>query len=305
MVAIGEIDLGHRPGARTDETLLYVFDVWPGFFATTGIDLLDGRDLREDDVDGAAVVSEGFARQHWPDGSAVGARFRVGDAPWRTVVGVVSRVRGRSDDAGPERHQLYYPRDQVEGVLRAVAPSSEIAEYRTVVVRAAALDAVAARLPDLVHAVDPTVVVADSRPVEQSFADAIARPRVVFFMMTVFAGFGLLLAAAGLYGVLSHLVAQRMREAGIRLALGATPRDIGRAVFGSGLLLAGIGVALGVGVSLALARQMQALLYETEPFDPLALIAVCVLLMASATVAAWRPARRAMRADPVTLLREE
>jgi predicted permease len=305
MVTIGEIEFGHRPGERTDETLLEVFDVWPGFFSTTGIRVIDGRDFREDDVEGAAVVSEGFARQHWPDGSAVGARFRVGDAPWRTVVGVVSRVRGRSDDAGPERHQLYYPRDQVEGVARAVALSSEIAEYRTVVVRAAALDAVAARLPELVHAVDPTVVVADARPVEQSFADAIARPRVVFFMMTVFAGFGLLLAAAGLYGVLSHLVAQRMREAGIRLALGATPRDIGRAVFGSGLLLAGIGVALGVGVSLALARQMQALLYETEPFDPLALIAVCVLLMASATVAAWRPARRAMRADPVTLLREE
>jgi predicted permease len=306
MVVMGEVEVGDRPGARSDETLLRVFDVWPGFFATTGIRIIDGRDFREADVDGAAIVSQGLADLYWPGRSAVGTRFRVGDSPWRTVVGVVSEVRGRDEEAtstnGP---QLYYPRDQVDGVMRAVRPTSEIAETRTVVVRASALDAVVARLPDLVHAVDPLVVVAGTRRVEQEFSDAIARPRIVFFMMATFAGFGLLLAVAGLYGVLSHLVAQRVREIGIRLALGATPRDIGRTILGSGLVLAGAGIAIGLAAAVALSRLMRTLLYEVEPSDPVTLLLVSAILLCVAMLASWWPARRAMRVDPVALLRED
>jgi ABC-type antimicrobial peptide transport system permease subunit len=154
-----------------------------------------------------------------------------------------------------------------------------------------------------VHQVDPRVVVARTSLVERLFADEIARPRTVFLMMSVFAGFGLLLAAAGLYGVLSYLVAQRVREIGIRLALGARPADIRRLVFADGLLLAGIGLGIGIPAALGLVRVMRTILYEVEPTDPFSVAAVSVLLLATAVLAAWRPARRAMRVDPVSLLR--
>jgi predicted permease len=309
VVTIGKVEFADRPGEPTNGMLLRVYDVWPGFFEAAGIRLVEGRGFQTDEVEGAVVVGESFARTHWPGGGAVGARFRVGEAPWRTVVGVAADVRGRAPvETAPEDSeggQLYYPFDQVSGVFRAVRPASSIAEYRTVVVRARTPDAVAARLADLVHAVDPQVVVGRTRLVEQQFADEIARPRVVFAMMATFAGVGLVLAVAGLYGVLSHLVAQRMREMGIRVALGATPRDIGRAIMGSGLALAGIGVVVGLAASLGLVGLMRSLLYEVEPFDPTAIGVVCLLLIACAMLAAWWPARRAMAADPVVLLRDE
>jgi predicted permease len=306
MVTVGPIEFSDRPGERTPRFILPVYDVWPGFFAAAGIRVADGRDFLDDDVEGAAIVSEEFARTHWPAGSAVGARFRVGEAAWRTVVGVVADIRGRHRvEEIMEGGQIYFPSDQVGGVFRAVQPASMIAEDRTIVVRARVPDAVAARLPDLIHAVDPQVVVGRTRPVEQQFAEAIARPRVVFLMMAIFAGFGLLLAGAGLYGVLSHLVAQRRREIGIRLALGATPRDVGRSILGSGLALAGAGVMVGLLASLGLVRVMQTLLYDVDSRDPAAFAAVCIVLVGAAALAAWRPARRAMRVDPLALLRDE
>lgn len=309
VVTMGRLEFGDRPGETTEGKLLRVFDVWPGFFEAAGIRVLDGRGFRSEEVEGAVIVADAFAREHWPAGGAVGQRFRVGaEGQWRTVVGVAADVRGRApvDLSGEsEGGHIYYPFDQVTGVWRAVRPASRIAEYRTIVVRARTPDAVATRLADLVHAVDAQIVVGRTRLVEQQFADEIARPRIVFVMMAAFAGVGLVLAVAGLYGVLSHLVAQRMREMGIRLALGATPRDIGRAIMGSGLTLAAVGVALGLAASLGLVGLMRSLLYEVEPFDPAAIGAVCVLLIGSAMAAAWWPARRAMAANPVVLLRDE
>jgi putative ABC transport system permease protein len=123
-------------------------------------------------------------------------------------------------------------------------------------------------------------------------------------MMTVFAVFGLVLAGAGLYGVLSCLVAQRMRELGIRIALGARPRDLRQMILGSGLRLTLVGVIGGLALSLALVRLMRSLLYEVDPSDPTSMVVVAALLLIVAVLASWFPARRAMRADPVTLLRE-
>ena len=143
-----------------------------------------------------------------------------------------------------------------------------------------------------------------SELVAQRFADAIARPRIVFVMMTVFSIFGLVLAAAGLYAVLAYLVAQRQREIGIRFALGARPRDVRRLVLGSALTICTVGVVLGFAASAGLVRTMQTLVYEIEPFDLWSLTAVMSLMMAAAVLACWRPVRRALRVDPVTLLRE-
>jgi len=122
--------------------------------------------------------------------------------------------------------------------------------------------------------------------------------------MAVFAVVGLVLAAAGLYGVLSYLVSLRQHEIGIRLALGATARDVGRLVMSRGLSLVAIGLVVGLGAALALVRVMRTLLYEVEPTDPVAIVGVIAIMAATAALAAWRPTRRAMRIDPVRLLRE-
>jgi len=148
------------------------------------------------------------------------------------------------------------------------------------------------------------VVVWKVEPVENAFSAAIMRPRLTFLMMVILGGLGLVLATAGIYGVLSYGVAQRRREIGIRLALGAQPQSVGRLVLRNGLTLTTIGLAIGLGTALALVRVMRTLLYEVEPTDPVAVGGVTLLLLATAIVASWRPARQAMRVDPVALLRE-
>jgi predicted permease len=307
MVSFGSVEFGDRPERTDDNTMFAVFGIWPDYFRTAGIRLLQGHEFAAGDSDNPAIVSESFARKYWPTGPALGRRFRVfhaGDGTWRTVVGVASDVRSRSDVRGQGSGAVYYPHDRVTDVARVSVPTSTIAEYRSVVVRARAMAEVTARLPIVVHEADPRVVVSRTTPVERIFADEIARPRIVFLMMSVFAVFGLLLAAAGLYAVLSCLVAQRLREIGIRLALGARPRDVGRLILGSGLRLTSVGLAAGIGLALALVRVMRTLLYEVEPSDPTSVVLVSLLLLAVALAASWIPARRAMRVDPVSLLRE-
>jgi ABC-type antimicrobial peptide transport system permease subunit len=149
------------------------------------------------------------------------------------------------------------------------------------------------------------VVIWKLEPVERLFADAVARPRLVLMLMVVFAGLGLVLAAAGIYGVLSYAVAQRHREIGIRLALGARPESVGRLILRNGLVLTTMGLAAGVGLALLLMRFMRTLLYEVEPTDPVSVAGVVIVLAIVATAASWRPARRAMRVDPISLLRQE
>jgi ABC-type antimicrobial peptide transport system permease subunit len=141
--------------------------------------------------------------------------------------------------------------------------------------------------------------------VDHLYADAIARPRTVLALMGTFAGVGLLLALAGIYSVLSYLVTQRVREIGIRLALGATPRDVGRLVLRSGLGLTGAGLVAGLVLAAALTRVMRTLLYEVGPSDPVSMGVVSGVLLVTAMVASWWPARRAMRINPVQLLRQD
>jgi len=304
MISVGAIEFADRPGELTKKTLLNVYDVWPGYFAAAGITLLEGREPAPRDVEGATVVSRDFAAKHWPGRSAVGSRFRVGSYPWRTVVGVAAEVRRMSETRESAAPEVYYPYDQVSGVMHASEHASAVKVYRTILARTDEPAALARRLGDVVHDADARVILASTTLVAHQFADAIARPRIVFLMMAIFAGVGLVLAAAGLYALLAHLVSQRLREIGIRLAIGARPPDIARLVLRSGATLAGIGLVIGVAGAVALTGVMRTLLYEVEPSDPLAVIVAIALLGITALAATIVPARRAMRVDPVQLLRE-
>lgn len=307
MVTMGQIEFADRPGELTKSMLVPVYDTWPSYFSTAGIRLIEGRDFQDPDVEGAAIVSREFAARFWPGRSSIGARFKIGKGAWRTVVGVAAEVHRMSEDDDSKEYELYYPYSQVSNVMMAARqrPTSTIADYRLIVVRAPRPGAAMADITRAVHDVDPRVVVSKTRLVAHQFADAIARPRIVFVMMTVFAIFGLVLAAAGLYAVLSYLVAQRQREIGIRFALGARPGDVRRLILGSGLALAGAGLVVGLAASAGLVRIMRTLLYDVEPFDPLSLAAVALLIVCTAMVACWRPTQRAMRVDPISLLRED
>jgi predicted lysophospholipase L1 biosynthesis ABC-type transport system permease subunit len=183
--------------------------------------------------------------------------------------------------------------------------SGAIVAYRTIIARARDVDATMAGLRSAVHEVDRRVVIWRLDPVDRLFAEATARPRVVLLLMAVFAGLGLVLAAAGIYGVLSYAVVQRRREIGIRLALGARPNEVGRAIVVNGLALTTIGLGIGGLLAMALTGVMRSLLYEVEPTDPYSVGSVAIVLVAVALAASWQPARRAMRLDPVRLLREE
>jgi predicted permease len=303
-VSFGSVELAHVAGEPTAPQIAPLHEVAPAYFSTIGLPLVAGRPFREDEGAEVAIVSEHFAQTYWPGGSAIGGRFRVGAGPWRTIVGVAGEAKSLRTGANSKGFELYYPLGAAADAYRPLARSQAVGAFRTILIRAPDPGAVIARVSASVHEIDPRVIVWKTSLVDHLYADAVARPRVVFLMMAVFAAVGLVLAAAGIYGVLSCLVSQRIREIGIRLAIGATPRDIRRLILGNGFVLTSIGLVAGLTASVALVRVMRSLLFQVDPADPVSMLSVTVLLFGTAMAAAWRPARRAMRVNPVTLLRE-
>ena len=304
MITVGILQIDDLPPTSKKSTMLRVYDTWPGYFAAAGIPLLEGREPVDGDVTGAAVVSREFAEKYWPGRSAIGARFKVGQHPPRTVVGVAAEVRRMSETSETGGPEIYFPHDQVSGVFHAMEAVSAIKEYRTILIRVDERPVAVRNLGRAVHDADPRVIVSRASFVEREVADAIARPRIVFLMMAVFAAVGLALAIAGLYGVLSYLVSSRQREIGVRLALGARPADIARLVLRSGLAMAGLGLVIGVAGAAALVRLMRTLLYDVEPSDPASVLTAVAVIGLAGLAASLIPARRAMRVDPVRLLRD-
>jgi predicted permease len=302
-ILFGNISIDGGPD-EPERLLVPAYDVSADFFATLRLPFKAGHTFPDHDLEPSAIVSESFARAHWPRGDAINKQFRVGDDDARTVIGIVGDVIQVEPGARARRTQVYLPLGQTRGLAAPVGPASAIAEYRTLVLRTDDPAAVVSSLPAAIHEVDPSVVVWKIDLVEHLFADAIARPRIVFVLMSVFAIFGLILAAAGIYGVLSYLVALRAREIGIRLALGARPSTVGLLVVRSGLALTVTGLVIGLAAALALVRVMRTLLYQVEPSDPTSVTIVVAVLTTAALVACLRPARQAMRVDPLTLLRE-
>ena len=277
------------------------FSVTPDYFRVLGIPLRRGRLIEPQDVDGAprvAVINEEMHRRYFGDRDPIGARVTFGDpedtaSTWFTVVGVVGNVAQEGLTAKPYA-QLYRPLFQVpqRGVWMSVRTAGEPM-------------AVASATRAALKAVDPDVPANEVRTMEDRIAENIAQPRVSVALLGSFSGVALLLAAIGIYGVVSYTVAQRTREIGIRMALGARREGVLRLVIGQGLAPVAAGVAVGLALALAATRLMSSLLYGVSATDPLTFGAVALFLGAVALVATYIPARRATRVDPLVALRYE
>ena len=282
--------------------------VTPGYFRALGIHLVAGRDFADTDDDrGAlvAVVDEAFARQQFPGrdpSAAIGERvkFYDSDPRWRQIVGVVDHVRpGPLEEPGGA--EAYGPYDQLEPGWRA-----EIGRAMDMAIRSrVAPEALVTAIKHQLRAVDPDVPISNVRTLDETVARSIAPRRFNLSLICGFAGVALLLCLVGVYGVMSYAVNERTREIGVRLALGAAPRQVRGLVLGRAARLAALGAVLGTIGAVALARLMSGLLYAIPAGDPTTFAAGVGLVMLVALVASVLPARRATRMDPLVALRDE
>lgn len=266
------------------------------YFRTMGIPLVQGRFFSEydrADSQRVAIIDEKFARRFWPKGDAVGKHLWFDPKKPITIAGVVGVVKQYGLDS-EGKIAVYFPEQQNadNGLYLVAHTSSDPA-------------AVAGAIMRQVHAVDPSVVVYNIRTMQERFYDSMARQRFATVMLGAFAVFALLLAAVGVYGVISYLVSQGTRDIGVRMALGAQPANILRLVTRQGMELAGIGIAGGLIGALVLTRVMAGLLFGVSTTDAVTFSAVAVILAAVAFVATLIPARRAIGVDPNVALRDE
>ena len=284
----------------------------PDYFRTMGIPLLAGRDFTDrdaSDAPGVVILNETLARRHWPAEDPLGKRITLDDprdnsrAPqWFTIVGVVKDVKQESWTNVPS-NEIYLPFQQSRGFFESSA-----GQYTsmTIVVRTSVEPrSLAATARETVRAFDPNLPVSNVVSMEQVIADALWQPRFNLQLIGLFAGVALMLAAVGLYGVMSYSVAQRTHEVGLRMALGAQRRDVMKLVLRQGMKLTLMGVAVGLFASAALTRLMTQLLFDVSASDPMTFVAIALILVVVAVVACLLPALRATKIDPMVALRYE
>jgi putative ABC transport system permease protein len=266
--------------------------VTAGYIEAMGIPLMRGRLLTERESAPVALVNDRFARKIWPNDDAVGHRIRLGGAtePWRTIVGVVGDVRQFGVQFDP-RPEIYVP---------------DIRRSMTIVLRTrhAPADLVRPALGQL-EEIDPGLPRPFARTLESVVTDALSVKRLGATTFGVLAAIAVLLAAMGLFGVVSFSAARRTHEIGIRMALGARPSDVVRLVVGQSLTLTALGVALGLLGSLAVTRFLRSMLFGVSPLDVPTFAAACALMLLTALVAGWLPARRSVRVDPMRALQHD
>jgi putative ABC transport system permease protein len=276
--------------------------VTPRFFETLRITIKRGRDFSERDTMQTPlvyVVNEAFARAYFPDSESVGRRIRLGyegEAPGE-IIGVVDDVKHRSVEAEA------FPTVYVCYLQATTLPNFPIMNY--VVRTKGDAAALAGSVRRELQAIDPNQVIFYVKPLAGFVSDAVALRRFNMLSLTLFAALALILAAAGIYGVLTYMVTQRTRELGIRFALGATGADALRLIIGQGMRLATLGVGVGLLASLALTRLLRSLLYGVTATDPLTFATVLLLLILVSLIACYLPARRATKVDPLVALRSE
>jgi putative ABC transport system permease protein len=274
------------------------YGVSPDYFSTLGIKVLRGRAFTERDDERApnvAIINETMAAKYWPGEDPIGKRvqMRYNDSPPREIVGVVADVKQTTltDKQGP---QMYAPFVQAPWpFLTAVARTT------------AAPEAAAGSLRQVLARLDPEQAAGEIRTFDQFLARSIATPRFTAILLGAFAALALLLAGFGLYGVMAYSVAQRRREIGIRMALGAQAADVRSLVVSQAVRLGAAGLAIGIVGALAVARVLDSLLFGVTASDPLTFAAVSAALIAVLVMAAYLPARRATRVDPIVALRAD
>jgi putative ABC transport system permease protein len=275
--------------------------VTPTYFRTMGIALLKGREFTEQDgleTQPVAMINDTFARRFWPGEDPIGRRFKFGDSgsdtPWMTIVGVVGDMRRTGLDVDV-RCETFLPYTQRRFV-----------GFLSLVVRAKSdPGTIATAVRDLVWSLDPNQPVSHIRTMDQLLEGMMAQRRLNMVLFALFGGVALVLAAVGVYGVISYSVTQRTHEIGIRMALGADRADVLRLIVLNGMMLVIVGVAIGLLAAAALTRLMTALLFGVSATDPITFVAVSGILLGVALAACFVPALKAIRVDPMIALRYE
>jgi putative ABC transport system permease protein len=272
------------------------FSVSPGYLQTLGIPLKEGRNFADTDTPKSELVvmiNEAMKRQFWPNEDPVGKRVSGDNGEhWATIVGVVGDVRefGLNHAPSPE---FFLPESQ------GANPSALLIKT------AAEPGSIARQITRAIHEVDPQAAVTHAMTLEQARYESMASPRVTTTLLGLFAALALLIAVSGIGGIMALTVSQRVREIGIRIALGAQPSGILKMILGHGLLLASIGLAIGVAGALSLKGLVKSLLFGVAPADPVTFAIVGIVLGGAALLASYVPARRAASIDPIDALRME
>jgi putative ABC transport system permease protein len=292
----GFIVEGRQPPPNAGaETQVVQSAVTPGYFSVLQQPLRYGRDFTTSDRDSSlavVIVDDAFASRFWKGQDAIGKRMHfTGDMTWRTIVGVTSSVRDQdaAEEGLPHAYTPFAQEPNLEPVL-AIATNGEVAPVLAEVRRA-------------VSELEPGAPLANVRVLSDGVSQALANRRMTEILLTAFALLALLLAVVGIYGVMILYVTSRLREFGIRIAIGAEPSRVVRLVLREGLVLGVAGVGLGVAGALIATRWLESLLYRVSPTDPLVFAGLAIALLAVAVASCYRPARRAAAADPALALR--
>jgi putative ABC transport system permease protein len=273
-----------------------VASVSPDYFRTLGIPLLAGRTFADTDdgkAPGVLIISERLKKALWPNSDPLGQKLTHDDGQhWWTIVGVVGDVREFGLDHAPQNE--------------AYAPIAQTSNAGTLIVRTAMEPAgITRRIREVIHGVDSQTAITQEMTIEQARQESLESPKLTATLLGLFAGLALLIAAAGIGGIMALAVSQRVHEIGIRMALGAGREKILGMVLGQGAALTGLGIAIGAAGALGLSVAIKSLLFEVTPSDPLTFICVAAVLIATAMMASYMPARRAARIDPMKALRSE
>jgi putative ABC transport system permease protein len=266
-----------------------------------GIPLVRGRDFTDQDKADSTkvvVISQKTAQHYWPGQDPIGKHLKPGatnsDVPWREVIGVVKDVR-QNDFIAQPKMQMYFAYRQLK----------DLAANALVVRTSVEPMSVATSVRNAIWAVDKDQPVANIDTMDHIVSEAVARQRFSMLLLAIFAALALVLAAVGIYGVMSYSVAQRTREIGIRIALGAKRTDVLKMTVKQGLKLVGLGLLIGLVVAFMLTRVMASLLFGISATDPLTFMGISLVLLAVAILASYIPALRATKVDPMIALRAQ
>jgi putative ABC transport system permease protein len=297
-----------RPRPRPGEMPAAVYRiVTPGYFETMRLPVRRGRNIADNDdarAPGVVIINERAAKAYWPHEDPIGKHIAIGESQdnpstWLTVIGVAADSK-QADWASAPYPEIYLAAFQTRDYL------ADKGAYITLVARGTGDAAgLMSAVKDAVWSFDRNLPISEVATMDSVVAEANAEPRFEMLMLGVFAAVALLLAAVGIYGVVSYSVSRRTHEIGIRMSLGGSRADVLRMVLRQGMMLALTGSAAGIGAALLLSRLMASMLYGVRPTDPVTFAGVAIALCVVALLATYIPARRATRIDPMVALRHE